>query len=47
MLVNAFMPIIFEVQTIVLQWFAVARDSGMWCKCGKGSQERYYSTKQK
>ena len=47
MLINAFMPFIFEVLEILERWFFIARDSGMWCKCGKRKHERYYKTKQK
>lgn len=34
MLLNAFMPPIFEVQANVLSWLFQAKDSGMWCCCG-------------
>ena len=47
MLLNAFMPIIFEALECVLRWLEIAYDSRMWCQCGKRSHERYYSTKKK
>ena len=47
MLVNAFMPIIFESMTNGLTWLSIARDSGIWCAFGKKAGERYYQTKQK
>lgn len=47
MLVNAFMPIIFEGMANAMDWFFISKDSGVWCNCGKGKGERFYSTKQK
>ena len=47
MLLNAFMPIIFEVLECIERWVKIAFDSKMWCRCGKRRHERYYSTKKK
>lgn len=47
MLMNAFMPIIFELLVIVMKWFFIAKDSGAWCNCFKKKDERYYTTKKK
>lgn len=47
MLLNAFMPFIFESLQCVLRWFFIAWDSGQWCNCCKRKHERYYSTKQR
>ena len=45
MFLNAFMPIIFEVLACLMKWFFISKDSGMWCKCGKRRNDRFYSTK--
>ena len=34
MLLNAFMPIILEIEEILERWFLIALDSGIWCVCG-------------
>ena len=45
MLLNAFMPIIFESLQIVLAYVFIARDSGLWCS--RKPYMRYFRTKQK
>ena len=45
MLLNAFMPIIFESLQIVMAYVFIARDSGLWCS--KKPYTRYFRTKQK
>lgn len=35
MLLNAFMPFIFEALECLERWIFIAYDSKMWCKCGK------------
>ena len=44
MLINAFMPIIYECIQCALSWFAIAKDSKQWCNCCGRKYLRYYST---
>ena len=47
MLLNAFMPPIFEAQTVALTWLFQAWDSGKWGCCKTTKYERMSSTKSK
>ena len=47
MLLNAFMPPIFEAQTAALTWLFQAWDSGKWGCCKTTKYDRMYSTKSK
>ena len=47
MLLNAFMPPIFESITVALNWLSQARDSKKWCCCGVSQYDRMYNTNKK
>ena len=48
MLINAFLPIIFELIVIVERWFFISYDSGRWCDCRRNRRyKKNYSTKTK